>query len=429
MLIIIERKKIADGIYFNRITDKRFKVNKLSVDIYTDFSGGYSRADYAVVPYILVDSCAKYPDYSCLSRRFLELYGASMSDNTSPYGDCRSSGLAIICVDDRYALEGEKLEAESCQLLLDCLLDPLMENGAFSADTTRLMQGELIDSIESVFNDKRSYAMQRAMEHIYKGEDIGPAFRGTREEAERITPETAYGAYMDMLTRGRIEINAVGYSDFADSEKLLTEAFVKLKRGEPTYFGVKPSPLKSEPLTVTESVEMNQAILRMGFKAPELSDRYAGLLLSAVLGGSATSRFFTNIREKQSLCYYCGCSYARMKKVLHVSAGVAPENIDRTREAIIAEIKDVCENGVTEEELSHAKLELINDLKSIYDSVNTISHWYIGQLMDDEMIDTDRYIEYVEAVTPERVQAACREFALDTVYILTPEEADDVRGD
>lgn len=26
----------------------------------------------------------------------------------------------------------------------------------------------------------------------------------------------------------------------------------------------------------------------------------------SVLGGSATSRLFRNVREKQSLCYYCG---------------------------------------------------------------------------------------------------------------------------
>ncbi len=419
---IYERKQIGEGIWFSRITDARFKVNRIAVSFYTDIDDdGFSRADYAIVPYILVDSCAKYPDYSALSMRFSELYGASMSDSTTIMGDSRCSTLAVASIDDRYALEGEHIEQDTCQLLLDCLLDPLMENGAFSADTTRLMQGELIDAIDSVINDKRNYAAQKGAEHAYIGEPWGLSVQGTRPEAERITAQSAYGAYSEMLRRGRIEITAVGCSDFNESEKLLKEAFSKLQRSDICEPHCTPSKLKSDTLDISEDMPMQQAILRMYFKAPDMDDRYAGVLLSTILGGMTTSRFFMNIREEQSLCYYCSCFSNRFKRVITAYAGVDPQNVQRTREAILAEFRDVCENGVSEEELSRAKLEIINDARSIYDGVNAIASWYSGQLMDSTVITPEEYIEQLKQVTPERIQQACRKYSLDTFYVLMPE--------
>lgn len=38
----------------------------------------------------------------------------------------------------------------------------------------------------------------------------------------------------------------------------------------------------------------------------------------SVFGGSTTSRLFRNVREKQSLCYYCGSSALRATGVMMV---------------------------------------------------------------------------------------------------------------
>ncbi len=401
-------------------------MNSIIVNIFTEIDDGvHTRADYAMIPYILVDSCAKYPDYSRLSMKFSELYGASMSDSTSIMGDVRMSTLQMTSIDDRFALEGESIEHDSCQLLLDCLLDPLVEDGAFSAETTRLMQGELIDSIDSVINDKRNYAAQKGAENAFRGEPWGLSVQGTHEEAQRVTPQSVYSAYQHMLKHGRIEIFASGYSDFEESERLLTAAFAKLQRSDICQPCCKPSRLKSELCRASESMPMQQAILRMYFKAPELEDRYAGALLSMILGGMTTSRFFSKIREQQSLCYYCSSFSNRFKRIITAYAGVEPQNVQRTEQAILAEFRDVAENGVTEEELSRAKLEIINDAKSVYDGVNAIAAWYAAQLMDGMAISPEEYIERISEVTPERVQEACRRYTLDTVFTLMAEVSDD----
>lgn len=411
-------------MWFNRITDSRFKINKISVGFYTGFgdNGGLSRADFALVPYCLTDCCAKYPDYKSLSIRFAELYGASISDNVSFAGNRRYTSVAISTLDDRYALEGEKLERESCELLIECILRPLAADGAFDANLVRLMKTELIDAIDSVINDKRSLAVRQAARTAFVGEPQEYPVNGTHEEAEKVTSESAYAAYRHMLEHGHIEIFAVGCSGFSESEKLLTEAFGSIERSDICEPYAEPSALKPDPVEVTERMPMQQAVTRMYFKAPEMNDRCANMLFSMILGGMTTSRFFENIREKQSLCYYCSSFADRAKRTLVANAGVEPQNVKRTQDAIMREFSEILENGVTEEELEQAKLEALNDITSLYDSVGSIGGWYLGQVTDGEFMSPEEYAEKIKAVTADRVRAAGRLYKLDTVFTLCPEE-------
>ena len=142
-------------------------------------------------------------------------------------------------------------------------------------------------------------------------------------------------------------------------------------------------------------------------------------LLTRILGGMTTSRFFTNIREKQSLCYYCSVFPERNKRSLTCYAGIEPKNKKRTEEAILKELRDICENGVTEDELFRAKLEMRNQLKTVYDSASALMNWFVGQIADDRFYTPEEYLELTEQVTAERVQNAARLYSLDTVYTLS----------
>ena len=59
----------------------------------------------------------------------------------------------------------------------------------------------------------------------------------------------------------------------------------------------------------------------------------------SVLGGSATSRLFRNVREKQSLCYYCGSAAQRATGVMMIDSGVEPGKEQQAEAAFIAELE------------------------------------------------------------------------------------------
>lgn len=423
MTDILDRKQLSDGIFFSRITDGRFKTNRISITFYNEFSEG-CRSDFAILPYILTDSCRNYPNLTRLTERYSDLYGASVSDNLGCSWDRRSMTFTISSIDDRYTLDGEKLEEQCCNLLLDCLLDPVTDNGAFPADSVEIMKQELIDAIESVKGDPRSYAAQQGAIAAFEGEPCGLPVNGTAEQARAITPQSAYSAYRDMLEHSRIEIFCSGCSDFSVSERIFAQRLETVQRSGICELSPTPSPLKDVICRKSEKFGTQQAILRMYFKAPQLTDRYAGAILSMILGGMTTSRFFTNIREKQSLCYYCSCFSNRFKKTVTVYSGVDPANVAKTEHAVMSEFMNVCMRGITEEELEHAKLELAESARAVYDSPSALSSWYSSQVTDPEILTPEQFAEGARKVTARQVMEAARIYALDTVFTLSPEEVE-----
>lgn len=383
------------------------------------------RADYAAAEYILADCCRKYPTYSELSKRLAEMYGASLYSRSSiTWHNKRCTSITGSVLADCFALNGEKLENEICGLICDCLLDPNADNGAFDEQITALQRAQLIDDIDSIINEKSNYAIQRGGMIAFRGEALELPVTGTHEEAERVTAGSAYAAYEKMLKNARIDILCSGASDFAEAEKIFTERLSKLERGNICTLQKKPSPLKDKPETFADTLPMQQAILRMYFKAPELNDRFAETVFSWILGGMTTSRFFLNIREKQSLCYYCSSADNRVLQTLTVYAGIEPANIEQVKAAILAELNDICENGVTEEELRTAKLEMHNSLSAINDSPTAMISWYHNQIHDEKIYTPEEMFAELEEVTSERVRDAARKFTLDTVYTLCSPDFD-----
>lgn len=392
--------------------------------LHTDFDE-LPRADYAAAEYILADCCKKFPTHSELSRHLAELYGASFySRSTITWYGKRCTSLTGSVLDNRYALNGENLEAEMCAVLCECLLDPNADGSEFDKPTTELQKAELIDDIDSVINEKSNYASQRGSIVAFRGEPFELPVTGTHEEAERVTPGSAYRAYRRMLKTARIEILCSGASDFADAEKIFTERLSALERGAICKLSKKPSALKNKPEMFADTLPMQQAILRMYFKAPELEDRYAGSLFACILGGMTTSRFFLNIREKQSLCYYCSCAGNRILRTLTAYAGIEPQNIERVKEAVLAEVNDICENGVTGEELRTAKLEMHNTASSMNDNPLAMISWYHNQILEDSILTPEEYCAEVDKVSAERVRDAARKYSLDTVYTLCSPDFD-----
>lgn len=394
---------------------------------FTDYSN-FSRADYAAAAGAVAECCKRFPTYSALSKRLAELYDASLSSSTSIGAwDKRMTTVRASVIDDRYALEGEKLEEEICGLLCECVLEPCAENGAFDARLTELVKAEIIDAIDSVINDKAAYAARNSAKTAFIGEPQESSAYGSHEEAEAVTPSSAYGAYRRILEAAHIEVICAGCSEFSAAEETFAKVFAeggKIRRHDICELSADPSPLKPEPEYVSDKLPMEQAILRMYFKAPELADRYANMVFTTILGGMTTSRFFKNIREKQSLCYYCAATGSIYKKYLCAYAGVEPRNIGQTQKAIVAEIEDIAENGVSEEELSAALLELRNSISSLYDSANALGSWYLNRLLDDKIYSPEEYFEEVRKVTSDRVAAAARQYKLDTVYTLSGGEGE-----
>lgn len=417
---VINRKEIAKGVYFSHITDSRYKKNRIAVNFFTALNKENSTVN-AIIPWILTKNSEKLPTYKLLQNKLSKLYSSSISGVSGGLGDSQYIGLSSYSLDDMYALEGEKITAEITDMLIDCLFSPVLENGIFPEKTVTLEKQTVIDNIEAVLNDKRSYAISKATGILCKGEPAQYDACGTVEKANEITAQSAFDAYKTMLSTFPVEIVCVGCNDFSAAEKKLTEAFAKIERNNISAYSSAISPLKSEVETVVEELNVNQSKMVLGFKT-SCNDLSAMVMMQKIYGGTTSSKLFMNVREKLSLCYYCSARYMDNKGLLMVDCGVENENIEKAKAEIIVQLEDMKNGNFTDEDIMFAQMSVQNDYNSISDSVYSVYSWYLMQIYKNTVQTPEKALESRLAATREGIISAAKSLTLDSVYILTSSE-------
>lgn len=417
---IINRRKIADGVYFSSITDKRYKKNLISVAFSTQLSEE-TATENVIVPLLLTKCNSKLPSYKAFNNKMSRLYASGIGGTTGRQYDLQTISFGAYYLDDVYALAGEKMTEIMTDILIDCLTSPVTENGVFTAKFIELEKKTAIDNIETAINDKRSYAIERAMKTICKGEPASVCSYGTVEKAKLITPDSAYKAYRRMLETMPCEIICTGCSDFDGVAEKFAAAFEKAGRHDIENTTIALSPVKTQTEEVTERLTVNQSKLVLGFKSHS-DDDAALVLLQKIFGGTTSSKLFQNVREKMSLCYYCSAARNDLKGIMLVNSGVENENIEKTKEAVIDQLEEIKNGNFTDEDINFAEMAIKNDLKSVADSAGNVSNWYFDCIRKNDIVTPEEKLERYLGVSKERIIAAAKSMVLDSVYVLTGNE-------
>lgn len=414
---ILNRRKIAEGVHFSSITDNRYKKNLISVIFYTEMNEN-TVTDNVIVPELLSKCNAKIPTYKEFNNKMSRLYASVVNGSSSRQYDLQALRLAAFYLDDAYALSGEKMTEIMTDTLIDCLTDPVTENGAFSAKLTELEKKTVIDNIAAAINDKRSYATDRAMQTICSGEPASVSAYGTEEKAREITPASAYKAYRRMIESMPCEIICVGSSDFSGVAEKFTEAFAKVGRHDIEATTIGLSAIKDTPKEVVERLSVNQSKLVLGFKS-HCEDLPALVLLQKIYGGTTSAKLFKVVREKMSLCYYCSAGLNDLKGVMLVNSGVENENIEKTKTAVIDQLEEMKNGNFTDEDISFAEMNIKNAYMGVADSAFGVSSWYADRILKNDIVTPEQALSRYLGVSKERIIAAAKSVVLDSVYVLT----------
>lgn len=417
---IINRRKIADGVYFSSITDKRYKKNLISVAFSTQLSED-TATENVIVPVLLTKCNSKLPTYKAFNNKMSRLYASGIGGTAGRQYDLQTISFGAYYLDEIYALSGEKMTGIMTDILIDCLTSPVTENGVFSEKFVELEKKTVIDNIETAINDKRSYAIERAMKTICKGEPASVCSYGTVEKAKLITSDSAYKAYRRMLETMPCEIICTGCSDFDGVAEKFAAAFEKIGRHDIENTTIALSPVKTQTEEVTERLTVNQSKLVLGFKSHS-DDDAALVLLQKIFGGTTSSKLFRNVREKMSLCYYCSAARNDLKGIMLVNSGVENENIEKTKEAVIDQLEEIKNGNFTNEDINFAEMAIKNDFKSVADSAGNVSNWYFDCIRKNDIVTPEEKLGRYLGVSKERIIAAAKSMVLDSVYVLTGNE-------
>ncbi|MBQ3987611.1 MAG: insulinase family protein [Ruminococcus sp.] len=414
-----QRIRLADGVQFSAVRDSRFKTMKLSANIIVPLSAETASAN-ALICGVLSRSCKAYPDFTALSKKLSSLYGADLNVSIRKSGDNQVLTLSASGLDDRYTLGGESVARELSQLLCGVIFEPNLKDNAFLEEEVEQERRQLLDLIDSEFNEKRIYANAQLVKYMCQNEVFGIKRYGTAEKIKEATPQSLYAAWQQLLKTAVFEILYIGDSAPDKAIEVFAEAFGRIDRA-PVAAQTEVIRHADEPKHITEEMSVAQSKLVMGFRAgTALPDReiYATNLMCAILGGTANSKLFCNVREKQSLCYYCSSRYDKMKGILFIDSGVEGGNIEKLEAGVMHEIEDMQNGVITDFEIEATKMAIVNAYHTSNDTVSGIESWYMAQLFDGSFKSIEEMAAIINAVTKEEIVAAANRLTLDTVYVL-----------
>jgi predicted Zn-dependent peptidase len=141
--------------------------------------------------------------------------------------------------------------------------------------------------------------------------------------------------------------------------------------------------------------------------------RYALVLLSNAFGGGMSSRLFQKVREEMGLAYavYSFQSFYKMAGVSGVYVGTRPEWADRAADVIKAEMRELCRNGLTADELADMKSQVKGQIVLSLEGSGSRLHRLAGTaLYDEPYLSVDELMRRVEAVSHDDINALAAEF-------------------
>ena len=385
----LQRILLSDGVFFNSVQDSRFKTVMIEVDLILPLSAE-TASENALLAFTLSRSCKAYPTYRRLCKKLSSLYGAELSTSLSKSGDRQILSITLTGLDDRYALDGESIASQLSELLCQVLFEPNVTDGQFSSAEVEQEKRQLLDLIDSEYNEKRVYAIGQTVRAMCADEVFGVKRYGTAEGVKAQTPQSLYEAWKRVLKTAAAEIVYVGDSRPDGAVSVFRQAFSQLSR-EPLGVSTEVRLKADKVRRVSEELDVSQAKLVMGFRGGRaLPDEKvtASRLMAAVLGG------------------------------MLIDSGVEAENIEKLEAGIHKEIADMQNGVISDFELEATKMAVINAFRSTRDTVRGIGAWTISRILDGDLCTVEEMAAKINAVTKDEVVEAARLLSLDTVYVL-----------
>ncbi len=415
--------ELKKGIKLHTINTDKFKTNLISIFITTQLNRENVTKN-AVISAILRRGSKTMPSQEEISKQMEEMYGASFDCGLDKTGDNQVLKFYLETVNDNFLPQkGENMLKTSMEKLLEIVFNPYIENGSFKPEYVEQEKNNIRQRIEGKIDNKARYALERCIEEMYKEEPFGLYKFGYIEDLEGIDGKNLYDYYQELIDTCKIDIFVSGIME-DDLKQVVTENenIKKLKERDPEY--VVPKELNKnfpeQENVITESMEVTQGKLLLGLdvRLDKEDLRYDALIYNSILGGSANSKMFQNVREKAHLAYVASSTYLRYKNNIFVNCGIEIGNYEKALELIKQQIEDMKKGDFTEEDLENAKKGMIAAIKTIDDEQDTGITYYFGQELSESGISIEEYIARIEKVSKEDVVQIAKNVAVNTVYFL-----------
>jgi predicted Zn-dependent peptidase len=374
------------------VTERMPQVRSVAVGIWVDTGSRNEAADRGGVSHLIEHLVFKGTATRSAQEiaRVMDSVGGQMDAFTTKEHTC----FYVQVLDEHLPL--------AVNLLTDILLNPLFDPAELEREKSVVLQ-----EIRMVEDTPDDLIHELFAARMWDGHPLALPILGTRDAVSGYTADTVRQHFAEEYIPGRITIAVAGNVTHDDVVALFAERFDEFVRPHASRAEVKPQTHAGIEIVAKtlEQVHLVAGFPGLDHAAPE---RYALYLLNDIIGGSMSSRLFQEVRERLGLVYsiFSGTQAYRDTGVLYLYAATDASNFSKMLKAVLQEIRALKKDGISLEELAHAKDHLKGSLMLSLESTSSRMNRLAKQEMHfGSFFTMDSMLSAIDAVRVEELQA------------------------
>ncbi|MBR0427567.1 MAG: insulinase family protein [Clostridia bacterium] len=420
---------MKQGIKLHTINTNKFKTNLIAIFLSIPLTRENVTKN-ALVSSIIRRGCQKYKTQEEISKKLEEMYGAEFNCGLDKLGKNHVLKFYIESINDEFLpQDGENMLKQSIEILSEIVFNPLAENNGFNEEYTNQEKENVKQIIEAKKDNKARYALFRCVEEMFKDKPEGLYKYGYVEDLENIDAKNLYEYYKELIDTCKIDIFVSGKLENTNIEQLIEQDsnLSNLKEREPKFNINRPEEKKpkQEANNIEEKLDVTQGKLVIGYDVEASKEeienekfRYIGMLYNAILGGTATSKLFQNVREKASLAYTASSSFSYYTGNIFINAGIEIENFEKARDIIKEQMEAMKQGDFSEEDIENAKKTIVSNIAGISDEQDTEIIYFLGQELSEREVSLEKYVQFVQDVNKNEIEDFAKKIKINTIYFL-----------
>ena len=368
---------------------------------------------------ILLTSSRKYATRRDLNIKSEELYAADIYTSNQRIGNYITTSFILQTLNDKYTEDGNF--ASSVEFLHEIIFNPDLINNKFKDEKLELVKSNAKIALESIKENSENYSIIRLKEEYDNKSSVSYRMTGYLDDLEKINTQNLYDYYEKMIENDYVDIFVIGNINIKELLLIIKKYFKfrKVKKRKKSYELDYHLPRKKVK-TIKEVTSNNQAKLAIALSISKLKDfdkKYSLLILNIILGGTADSKLFKEVREKNSLCYTIRSSYSRLDNMMIISAGIDNINYDKVLDLINKILDDIKKGKFNESDISVAK-EYYNTLtESIVESpARLINESFSEKILGVDSLEKRK--ENINKITKKDIIRVSKKLNIDTIFLL-----------
>jgi predicted Zn-dependent peptidase len=261
----------------------------------------------------------------------------------------------------------------------------------------------VLEEIAMVEDTPHDLVHDLVAEAVFGEHPLGRPVLGRAEVVASVSRRSLVGYHRRAYAGERLVLAAAGNVRHSDLVRILDERRAAVETSQPAPLRKPVGRIPAPGIRFLEKETEQYHVCLGGPGIPRDDERrFAASVLDAIVGGSASSRLFQEIREKRGMAYSVysySSQYAETGQVgLYV--GTRAENLDACLEIAVAELADVAAGNVRKDELERAQENLKGRLLlSLESTSHRMTRLGRATVTDTPLLSVDAIVGRIDGVT------------------------------